>query len=252
MTPTRENTLIIIPARLAATRLPNKMLADIQGIPMIVRVWQQAQKSNAGEVIVACCGSEIKTVIEEAGGIAIETNPNLPSGSDRILEALQTYDPNQKYQYIINLQGDLPTIDPNLISQSLSPLMDQDVDIASLCSPITELQDIQNPNVVKVATGEWTSKNNSPTARAIYFSRLPIPANAKKHYHHIGIYAYKRKALENFVQLAPSYLETTEKLEQLRALENGMRIDMTLVNTVPQSVDTAEDLEFIRKILSPS
>lgn len=249
VTSSSDQALVVIPARLASTRLPNKILADIQGIPMIVRVWQQAMKASIGPVIVACCGSEIRKAIEAVGGVAIETDPDLASGTDRVMAALKIYDPKGNYKYVVNLQGDLPTMNPDDIRLALKPLADDQVDIASLCCEIKNSQDITNPNAVKVATGFWQKNDGVETARAIYFSRQAIPANATTYYHHIGIYAYKRSSLDAYVQLPVSYLEKTEKLEQLRALENGMRIDMVLVQSTPMSVDTAEDLAEVRSQL---
>ncbi|MBW8310350.1 MAG: 3-deoxy-manno-octulosonate cytidylyltransferase [Candidatus Paracaedibacteraceae bacterium] len=243
-------SIIVIPARLASTRLPNKPLADIQGKPMIVRVMEQAQKANLGPVIVACCGPEIAAVIRQAGGIAIETDPDLPSGSDRIVAALRDYDPQEIYETVINLQGDLPTIDPQLIRASLAPLADPNIDIATLCCEIQDAAEVQNPNVVKIATSPWVNQGGVAISRGVYFSRLAIPANAQTYYHHIGIYTYRRTALERFVSLPPSYLETTEKLEQLRALEAGMHIGVVLVDGMPQSVDTPEDLERVCRLKS--
>lgn len=237
-----EKVLIVIPARLASQRLPNKPLVDIKGIPMIVRVWQQAVKANVGPVIVACCGPEIREAIEAAGGIAIETDPELPSGSDRVMAAIQQFDPQNAYKIIINLQGDLPTIQPLDIQKSLVPLRNPLVDIGSLCAPITEAADIHNPNVVKIAAGAWQTNDICSTSRAVYFSRQAVPANADIYYVHVGIYAYRRPILEAFMALPPSYLEITEKLENLRALEAGMRIDVALLDEIPQSVDTQEDL----------
>lgn len=234
--------IIVIPARLASTRLANKPLADIHGKPMIVRVLEQAQKADLGPVIVACCGAGIAEVVRQAGGIAIETDPELPSGSDRIVAALRQFDPEAHYDVVINLQGDLPTIDPTLIRASLAPLQDPKVDIATLCCRIDDLAEIHNPHVVKIALSEWQRKHGADISRGVYFSRLPVPANASTHYHHIGLYTYRRSSLETFVALPPSYLEMTEKLEQLRALEAGMHIEVVLVEAMPQSVDTPEDL----------
>lgn len=245
-----SNPIIIIPARLASTRLPNKPLADILGKPMIVRVMEQALKANMGPVVVACCGSEIARVVRAAGGIAIETDPDLPSGSDRIVAALRHYDPDGIYDTVINLQGDLPTIDPTLISISVVPLANPNVDIATLACKILDQSEVQNPNVVKIATSQWHIQNGVNVSRGIYFSRLGIPANALDYYHHIGIYTYRRQVLERFVTLPPSYLEITEKLEQLRALEAGFRIEVALVNAMPQSVDTLEDLEQVCRMVT--
>jgi 3-deoxy-manno-octulosonate cytidylyltransferase (CMP-KDO synthetase) len=249
-----STAIIIIPARLASTRLPHKPLADIHGKPMIVRVLEQAQKAQLGPVLVACCGPEIAEVVRSGGGVAIETDPCLPSGSDRVVAALRSYDPEGQYDTIINLQGDLPTIDPGLIRTSLVPLENPEVDMATLCCEITDTQEINNPNVVKIATSHWTkgtkgTRGAVATSRAVYFSRLGVPANARVHYHHIGLYAYRRPALERFVELPPSFLETTEKLEQLRALEAGMRVDLALVAEIPPSVDTPEDLNHVREVV---
>lgn len=243
-------TLIAIPARLASTRLPQKPLAIIHGVPMIVRVWQQAVAADIGPVIVACCGPEIAHVISQAGGEAVITDPDLPSGSDRIVAALNQVDPNGSYEVIINLQGDLPTIHPNNIRKVMLPLANDAVDIATLGAKIKDTLEITNPNTVKIATGTWQSVEGGDVARAIYFSRQAIPANAAEFYHHIGIYAYRREALNRYVKLAPSYLEVTEKLEQLRALEDGMRIDVARLTAVPQSVDTPEDLENAKNFLN--
>lgn len=245
-----SKSIIVIPARLASTRLPNKPLAQIQGKPMIVRVMEQAMKADLGPVIVACCGSEIASIVRQAGGIAIETDPYLPSGSDRIIEALRHYDPEGEYETVVNLQGDLPTIAPDLIRAALIPLQDPQADIGTLCCEIRDEFEANNPNVVKIATSRWVNKGQAVVARAVYFSRLPVPANARIHYHHIGIYAYRRQILERFVALPPSHLEVTEKLEQLRALEAGMRLDVTLTHSMPMSVDTPEDLEKVRESLS--
>ncbi len=243
-------TIIVIPARLASTRLPNKPLADINGKPMIIRVMEQAYAANLGPVLVACCGSEIRSVVESHGGIALETEPNLPSGSDRIVAALRQYDPNGSYDQVINLQGDLPLIPPQDIKASLIPISEYGYDIGTLGAQIANGADIANPNVVKIATSAWQKHHDLAIARAIYFSRLPVPANADSHYHHIGIYAYKRLALERFVDLPPSHLEKIEKLEQLRALEDGMKIGVGLTQGVPLSVDTPEDLECVKTILN--
>lgn len=242
-------TLIVIPARLASTRLPQKPLAMIHGVPMIVRVWQQAVAANIGPVIVACCGPEIADIIRQAGGEAIITDPDLPSGSDRVVAALNQFDPTGSYDVIINLQGDLPTIDPDDIRKVMLPLANDAVDIATLGIKITDPSEITNPNVVKIAISAWQGVEGGEVARAIYFSRQAIPANAIDFYHHVGVYAYRRQALNRYVTLPPSYLEITEKLEQLRALEDGMRIDVAKLTTMPQSVDTPQDLENVKSFL---
>ncbi len=243
-------TITIIPARLASTRLPNKPLADINGKPMIIRVMERAYAADLGPVLVACCGPKIRTIVESHGGIAIETDPHLPSGSDRILDALRQYDPTSDYDNIINLQGDLPLIDPEDIQSAVLPITEYGYDIGTLGARINNTEDTHNPNVVKIAMSAWEKYDNLALAKAIYFSRLPVPANAENHYHHIGIYAYKRSVLERFVSLPPSHLEVTEKLEQLRALEAGMTIGVGLVDRVPLSVDTPEDLECVRSLSS--
>jgi len=234
------NPIIVIPARLAATRLPNKPLADINGLPMIVHVWQQALKANIGPVVVACCGEEIAHEIRNRGGIAVLTDPDLPKGSDRIYAALQGVEDQEQYNVIINLQGDLPTIDPEVLKSVLAPLNNPDVDIATVAAVIKDPKEIQNPNVVKIAM--CAPDPATKTGRALYFSRCPIPANAPVYYHHIGIYAYRRSALEKFITLPMSYLENCESLEQLRAMESGMRMDVAVVDAFPLSIDTQEDL----------
>ena len=245
-----SDPIVIIPARMASSRLPGKPLADIAGAPMIVQVLRRAQEAAAGPVVVAAAEPEIAAAVEAAGGRAVLTDPDLPSGSDRIRQALQEVDPQGRHDIIVNLQGDLPTLDPAILSSLLTPLRDPGVDIATLCSAITEPEERGNPNVVKIAAAFPEGRT---TARALYFSRSPIPwdqGNAELPlYHHIGIYAYRRAALERFVSLPPSPLEMRERLEQLRALEAGMRIDVALVDTVPLGVDTPADLERARKIL---
>lgn len=244
--------IIVIPSRLASTRLPKKPLALVQGISMIVRVWQQAIAANMGPVIVACCGEEIAEAIHKEGGLAIITDPNLPSGTDRVVAALAQFDPAEKYGSVINLQGDLPFINPLDIQKVILPLTNAEVDIATLGAKIIDTSEINNPNVVKIACGRWHTIEEENVARAVYFSRQSIPANAPEFYHHVGVYAYRRRALTKYVQLEPSYLEMVEKLEQLRALEAGMRIDVALVSEVPQSIDTPEDLERVTALFGYS
>ena len=245
---TANNPIVIIPARMASSRLPDKPLADICGLPMIVQVWKRAIEADVGPVVVACAEQEIVDAMQAAGGTAVLTDPNHPSGSDRIFEALELFDPTAKYDCIINVQGDLPTLDPQNIIDALDVLREgPDVDISTLITEIIRPEEKTNPNVVKAVVG--LSKDQH-TGRALYFSRATTPANEGPLYHHIGLYAYRREALSRFVKLQPGVLEQREKLEQLRALENGMRIDARLVDTVPLGVDTPHDLERAREILS--
>ncbi|TDQ85491.1 3-deoxy-manno-octulosonate cytidylyltransferase (CMP-KDO synthetase) [Dongia mobilis] len=248
-----QNPVILIPARLASTRLPNKPLAVIHGAPMIVHVWRRAMEAELGPVYVACAEPEILAAVEAAGGQAVLTDPAHPSGSDRICAALSKIDPGRRHDAIVNLQGDLPTIDPALIRRVLEPLRDAAVDIATLAVEVTDEAERHNPNVVKAVAA--FRQEGGGIARALYFSRATVPANADgkvgPHYHHIGLYAYRRAALERFVSLPPGMLEQREKLEQLRALENGMRIDVARVDTLPLGVDTPADLERARLLLAP-
>ncbi len=247
-TPETLNPIVVIPARLASSRLPNKPIADIHGVPMIVHVWRRAMEAGIGPVIVACADFEIIDAVKDAGGDAVYTNPDHASGSDRVFEALHTVDPLKKHDCVINVQGDLPTIEAGAIRASLAPLEDGDVDIATLAAPITDDAERDDPNVVKAVL---SLSPGAETARALYFTRAAAPSGSGTLYHHIGLYAYRRAALERFVKLAPSKLERIEKLEQLRALENGMRIDARLVDTVPLGVDTPTDLERARELLAP-
>jgi 3-deoxy-manno-octulosonate cytidylyltransferase (CMP-KDO synthetase) len=230
-----------------STRLPGKPLADIGGAPMIVQVWRRAMEAGLGPVCVAAAEPEIAEAVTKAGGTAVLTDPDHPSGSDRIFEALRKADPAGRHDAIVNLQGDLPTIDPAIIRRVVEPLADAAVDIATLAVEITREAERADPNVVKAVAAFGDGKT---IARALYFSRATVPANAGPHYHHIGIYAYRRAALERFVALPPGSLEKREKLEQLRALEAGMRIDVALVDTLPLGVDTPAELERARAILA--
>ena len=239
------NPIVIIPARLASTRLPGKPLADIGGLAMIVQVLRRAEEAAIGPVVVACAEAQIKAVIEAAGGRAVLTDPDHPSGSDRIFEALEIIDPHRTHDAIVNLQGDLPVLDPGVVQACVRPLTDPEVDIATLVAEITDDAERTNPNVVKAIVG---FKDGQDIGRALYFSRATAPYGDGPLYHHIGIYTYRRAALERFVSLEPGVLEQREKLEQLRALENGMRIDAVRVDTVPFGVDTPEDLERARAI----
>jgi len=233
--------IILIPSRLASTRLPDKPLADIGGKPMIEHVWSRARLADIGPVCVAAADQAIVAAVKRAGGQSILTDPAHASGSDRIFEALARIDPAKSHDVVINVQGDLPTIDPAIIRRVLDPLADPAVDIATLAAEITREEERSDPNVVKIAAA-FDAASGRRIARALYFSRASIPANAGPLFHHIGIYAYRRPALERFVAMAPSLLERREKLEQLRALEAGMRIDVALVDTVPLGVDTPAEL----------
>lgn len=242
------NPIIIIPARMAATRLPNKPMALIDGLPMILHVRNRAIEADIGRVIIAAGDQEIYDAVIHAGGEAVLTPPDLPSGSDRIFMALQQIDSQKHYDVIVNLQGDLPTLDPTLIHAVLEPLSSKHVDIATLAARITDMTEADNPNVVKVVMSP--ANESEDCGRALYFTRANAPTGQGGLLHHIGIYAYKRDALEKFVHLKPSYLEKREKLEQLRALENNMRIDVSVVHTVPLGVDTQDDLDKARQILT--
>jgi 3-deoxy-manno-octulosonate cytidylyltransferase (CMP-KDO synthetase) len=244
-----SSPLIVIPARLASTRLPGKPLADIHGAPMIIHVWRRAVAAGAGPVVVACAEREIAEIVERAGGQAILTRPDHPSGSDRVREAAMQLDPDCRHEIIVNLQGDLPTLDPASVEAVLAPLADAAVEIATLAAPMREAWERESAAAVKVAAG---FRPGMRIARALYFSRNLIPSGAGTHYHHIGIYAYRRDALDRFVAMPPSPLEEREKLEQLRALEAGMRIDVALVDTVPLGVDTPDDLARARALLDPA
>jgi len=230
-----------------ATRLPGKPLADIRGRPMIVRVWQRAVAANTGHVIVATDSEEIVKVVTAAGGEAVMTRADHASGSDRVHEAVTKVDPAHDASIIVNLQGDLPTLDPHLVGQCIAPLATAETAIATLAAVISEAEERTNPNVVKVV-GTPIAENR---LRALYFTRAMAPSGDGPLYHHIGIYAYRRDSLERFVSLPPSPLEKREKLEQLRALEAQMRIDVTIVDTVPLGVDTPADLERARRLVAP-
>lgn len=276
-----HDTLIIIPARMGSTRLPNKPLADIAGKPMIVHVWERAVAAKVGEVLVACDSEEVAKAITDAGGHAMLTRADHPSGSDRIWEAYTHFDVEGRFSTIINVQGDLPTLDPALVQTVLEPLKRHPtVDIGTLACVIRDEEEKSDPAVVKpvitFAEDERTSnartsdqvgaqaarrQEASPLSanqdnktghigRALYFTRCSAPHGEGELYHHIGIYAYRRDSLRRFVTLRPSPLEQREKLEQLRALEHGMRIDVAIVDTVPLGVDTPQHLEKARRALS--
>jgi 3-deoxy-manno-octulosonate cytidylyltransferase (CMP-KDO synthetase) len=240
------DALIVIPSRLQATRLPNKPLAMIGDRPMIVHVWQRALAANAGPVVVACGDQEIADVIQKAGGQAVMTDPALPSGSDRVYAAAEAYDPAGKYQVIVNVQGDLPTLDPAIVAASTAPLNRAEFDIGTPVALITKSEELTDNAVVKPAV---IFKPGEKIAAALYFSRNLIPSGEGAHYHHIGVYSFRRAALKKFVGLKPTELEVRERLEQLRAIEHGMRIGAVLVDTIPLGVDTPADLDRARKLL---
>ena len=241
------NPIILIPARMASTRLPGKPLADIHGTPMIVHVWRRATEAGIGPVAVACAEPDIAAAITAAGGRAILTSPAHPSGTDRIYEALLCLDPDGRHDVVINLQGDLPTLDAHLIQVTAALLQPAEAEISTIAAVIADPAEIASPSVVKAVV---SLAEGARSGRALYFSRNPVPSGTGPFLHHIGIYGFRRAALERFVSLAPSPLERREKLEQLRALENGMRIDVGLVDTVPLGVDTPADLDRARAILS--
>ena len=242
------NPIVVIPARLASHRLPGKPLADIHGDPMIVHVWRRAEEAGVGRVVVACADAEIADVVKGAGGETVMTRPDHASGSDRVFEALRTVDPDGRHDAVINLQGDLPTVAADVVRAVLVPLDEPQVDIGTVACIITEEADRNDPNVVKavVSLAPGTS-----CGRALYFTRVSAPGGDGPLLHHIGIYTFRRSALERLVALPPAPLEAREELEQLRALEAGMRIDVALVDTQPLGVDTPADLERARAILAP-
>ncbi|NKN37213.1 3-deoxy-manno-octulosonate cytidylyltransferase [Agrobacterium sp. a22-2] len=240
-----DKVLVLIPARMSSTRLPGKPLAEIGGLPMIVQVALRAREADVGRIIVAVDDQRIVDAVSAAGFEVVMTRSDHQSGSDRIYEALTKADPHGRFETIINVQGDLPTVEPETIRAALRPLDNPTTDIATLTVEITDEHEKTNPNVVKVVGSPLSDSR----LRALYFTRATAPHGAGPLYHHIGLYAYRRAALERFVGLSPSVLERRESLEQLRALEAGMRIDVEIVNSVPLGVDTPDDLEKARQIL---
>lgn len=243
--------LIVIPARMASTRLFGKPLAEIGGIPMIVQVWQRAIEADIGPVLVACAEAEIAEAVTQAGGKAILTQPDLPSGSDRCHAAAECFDPEKSYETIINLQGDMPTLSPSVL-HDLARVLDEksECDIATSATVITKAEEVENPNIVKVAANIEQGELYGP---ALYFSRAAIPgakdASSQEHLHHVGVYGWRRTALEKFVSLPVAAIEARESLEQLRALAAGMRIYVCITNSLPFGVDTQADLEKARSVL---
>lgn len=239
--------VILIPARMASTRLPNKPLADIMGLPMIVRVYQRAKAAQLGPVFVACAEPEILEAVKKAGGEAVLTNPDHPSGSDRIFEALKKCDSSGEFDAVINVQGDLPTVEPDTIKAVYRALMNPEVDISTAIAPIMHEADRNNPAIVKAVV---EIKEGGTQGRALYFSRNVVPAHDGPYWHHIGLYGYRRDALERFVKLPPAELEKREKLEQLRALAAGMRMEAAVVSEVPLGVDTPAELALAREMVA--
>ena len=233
-------TLTIIPARLAATRFPNKPLADICGKPMILHVAAQAAQADLGPVIIASGDEAISQVVREAGFLAFDTPADLPSGTDRVFAALQQFDPEGKFQHIINLQGDLPTMDPVGLQHLSRLLEDPRFDMVTLACPITDLQEQESPHVVKAVLSLGADPQ---MAEGIYFTRKEVASSDGRYYHHIGVYGFQREALKRYVDLPPAPLEQFERLEQLRFLENGMRVGVSILHTAPCGIDTKEDLE---------
>ncbi len=242
------NPVVVIPARLAATRLRDKPLADIHGEPMIVHVWRRAVEAAIGPVLVAAAEEVVAEAVRGAGGTAVLTDPALPSGSDRVYRAIEAFDPGGMHDAVVNLQGDLPTIAPDAVRAALAPLADEAVDIGTLVAEISRAEERDNPNVVKAVAGLALGQT---VGRALYFTRATAPWGDGPLYHHIGLYAFRRAALARFVALPPGILEKRERLEQLRALEAGMRIDVALVDTIPLGVDTPADLDRARELLAP-
>jgi 3-deoxy-manno-octulosonate cytidylyltransferase (CMP-KDO synthetase) len=240
------SALIVIPSRLKATRLPDKPLAMIGDAPMIVHVWRRAVAAKAGPVVVACGDAEIAAVIRKAGGEAVMTDPALPSGSDRVHAAAEAYDPAGTFDVVVNVQGDLPTLDPAIVAASTLPLARPEFDVGTPVALITKPEELTDTAVVKPAV---MFAPGEKIGAALYFSRNLIPSGEGPHYHHIGVYAFRRAALKTFVGLKPTALELRERLEQLRAIEHGMRIGAVLVDTIPLGVDTPADLERARKLL---
>ena len=242
-----RSNLVLIPARMASTRLPGKVLADIAGLPMVVQVAKRAQEADLGRVVVATDSHQVLNAVQAHGFEAVITGADHQSGSDRIYEALQLLDPQGEVEFVVNVQGDLPTIEAKTVRAALEALQMPQTDIATLAVEITDEEEKTNPHVVKVV-GSPLAENR---LRALYFTRATAPYGDGPLYHHIGLYAYRRDALSRFVGLGPSPLEKREKLEQLRALEAGMRIDVAIVDSIPLGVDPPADLEQARKMLAP-
>lgn len=241
------SAIVLIPSRMSSTRLPGKPLADIHGAPMIVHVWRRAMEADVGRVVVAADDDEILAAVWREGGEAVKTHDRHQSGTDRIAEAITAVDPDRKADIVVNVQGDLPTLEPRLVRVCVETLTSGRADMATIACEIKDPEERTNPNVVK-AIGTPIGEGRM---RALYFTRATAPSGEGPLYHHIGMYTYTRAALERFVALPPSPLEVRERLEQLRALENGFTIDIGLVDTVPLGVDTPAELEKARRQLAP-
>jgi 3-deoxy-manno-octulosonate cytidylyltransferase (CMP-KDO synthetase) len=243
------NPIVVIPARLASTRLPNKPLAAINGRPMIVHMLELGRAADLGPVAVACGDAAIAEAVRAAGGRAVLTDPALPSGSDRVFAALAELDPEGRHDVVVNLQGDFPTLSAEQLRMAVAPLADPGIDIGTLVVPIVSEAEANTASFVKAACAFGEGQMVAP---ALYFSRQPIPWGEGPRWHHVGIYAYRRAALTRYVALPPSPLELRENLEQLRALEAGMRIGCARIDHGPFGVDTPEDLERARRLLAPA
>ncbi len=241
------NPLIVIPARMSSTRLPEKPMADLGGKPMVVRVWEQGIAADIGPVVVACDDDRIARAVQDAGGQVCMTPSDLPSGSDRVYHALETFDPRGHHDVVINLQGDSPTTEPLMLQTALKALEETDFDISTLAVKTSDHAHLSEPGICKIAL---KGPEEASVRQAVYFSRSVIPHGAETFFYHIGLYAYRRPALQKFVNCPPSYLEEVEKLEQLRALELGLRIGVSLVDTVPREVNTFEDLKMVQAYYS--
>jgi 3-deoxy-manno-octulosonate cytidylyltransferase (CMP-KDO synthetase) len=245
-----ERAIVVIPARMASTRLPGKPMADIHGHPMIIHVWRRAVEANIGRVVVATDNLAIAAVIDLAGGEAVVTRRDHVNGTSRIHEALEKIGSTE--EIVVNLQGDLPTVPPFTVQAALAPLALPEVDIGTICAEIVRDEERTDPNVVKVVGSPVSlQEEDAGILRALYFTRATAPWGEGSLYHHIGLYAYRRAALERYIALPPTPLEQRERLEQLRALENGMRIDVAIVDSVPLGVDTPADLARAREMLKP-
>src|SRR4051812_13274235 len=238
-----QNTVVVIPARMASRRLPGKPLADINGLPMIVHVWKRAVESKVGQVLVAAADLAIVNAVKAHGGDAIMTEPNLASGTDRVAAALALRDPQGQFAFVVNLQGDLPTIEPLAVQRCLAGLVNEKVDISTIAARITDEADMANPNIVK-AIAPLSDEREVAFARD--FQRRPRPELGPVYWHHIGVYAYRRQSLQRFVSLPVSVNEQDRQLEQMRALDNGMKMAVVVLDTLPLGVDTQADLEAAR------